>query len=448
MSRSTSTSDQNESLHRKTGTIDVVVIGAGHAGLAISYYLQRASIDHLVLERGEVANSWKKERWDSLKLLTPNWQSRLPGFRYAGTDPDGFMTMPEIIGFIEDYAALTSAPLKAHTDVTGVRQNGSGYRVTSTTGDWECRAVVIASGACNLPSVPKAATTLPKGITSLTPHDYRNPNQLEPGGALIVGASATGLQLAQEIQQNGFAVTIATGEHVRMPRTYRGRDIQFWLDKTGILDERYDEIDDINRARNLPSPQLIGAHDPKILDLNYLTDRGAQLVGRLMSFRGNTAILSGSLKNVCALADLKMNRMLNTIDEWVEQNPGLVEEERGAQPARDFQASQGIEVPERFAATRVEEAPHLQIDFENNNIKTILWCTGYRPDYRWLDVDVFDHKGRIKHDGGIANTPGLYVIGLPVLRRRKSSFIHGTEDDARELVEHLAAYLDGRGQAN
>ena len=446
MSRSTSTNERTDNLRRTTGTIDVIVIGAGHAGLAVSYYLQQRGIDHLVLERGEIANSWKKERWDSLTLLTPNWQSRLPGFKYEGEDRHGFMTMPELIQFIEDYADFVSAPLKTNAVVTEVKQNTRGYTVKSTEGEWTCKAVVIASGACNIPSVPKCAEELRGNITSLTPHDYKNPDQLEPGGVLIVGASATGLQHADEIQQKGYDVTISTGEHVRMPRSYRGRDIQFWLDRAGILDERYDEIDDINRARRLPSPQLIGAHDPQILDLNRLTDNGAKLVGRIMGLRDNRAIFSGSLKNVCALADLKMNRMLNTIDEWAEENPQAIEQdmerEHEKEKSKENLKPNKIEAPERFEPTRVEDKPSLTIDLKNNNVKTIIWCTGFRPEYKWLNVDTFDQKGQIKHDGGVAKAAGTYVIGLPVLRSRKSSFIHGTEDDVRDISNHLAGYLN------
>jgi putative flavoprotein involved in K+ transport len=414
-----------------TGPTDVIVIGAGHAGLATSYCLGQRSIDHLVLERGEVANSWKKERWESLTLLTPNWQSRLPGFKYEGDEPDGFMSMPELIRFIEDYADFARAPIETHTEVTSVEQNGHGYKVTSNAGEWHCKAIVIASGACNIPSVPKAAELLPSHITSLTPHQYQNPEQLEAGGVLVVGASATGIQLADEIQQEGHAITIAVGEHVRMPRSYRGKDIQFWLDRAGILDERYDEVDDINRARNLPSPQLIGAKDPKILDLNRLTKNGAKLVGRIMGIRDGTAQFSGALKNVCALADLKMNRMLDTIDEWAREHP----EHEGTAP------------PERFEPTRVEQNPGLTFDLDDGEIKTIIWATGFHPDYSWLDIDVLDRKGQIKHDGGVANAPGLYVIGLPVLRRRKSSFIHGTEDDVNDLTAHLAGFLNKQAGA-
>lgn len=411
---------------RSAGATDVLVIGAGHAGLATSYCLNERSIDHVVLERGEVANSWRKERWDSLKLLTPNWQSRLPGFSYTGDDPDGFMSMPEVVDFIQSYADFSAAPVRTNTTVTSVRQNDSGYRVISDSGEWQAKSVVIASGGCNVAVRPKIANAVPENITTLTPHEYRSPSQLDPGGVLIVGASATGLQLADEIRRAGHDVTIATGEHVRMPRTYRGMDIQFWLDRVGILDERYDEVDDIARARGLPSPQLIGSSDRKMLDLNRLTDCGVQITGRLMGINNGTAQFSGSVSNVCALADLKMDRMLGAIDAWI----------------RCSGVDTSVGPVERFEKTRVATSPKLTLSLDGGGIKTIIWATGFRPDYSWLDVPVLDRKGRIRHDGGVVDAPGMYVVGLPVLRRRKSSFIHGAEDDVRYLTAHLQAYLD------
>ena len=410
-------------LIRPVGTTDVVVIGAGHAGLAASYFLSRQSIDHVVLERGEIANSWRTERWDSLKLLTPNWQSRLPGFEYAGEDPDGFMSMPEVIQFIEEYAKYAAAPVKTHTTVQSVQRHLDTYRVVSNRGVWHAKAVVIASGACNIANKPRVSEAVPEGIASLTAHDFRNADQLERGGVLIVGASATGLQFADEIRKAGHEVTIATGEHVRLPRTYRGRDIQFWMHSTGLLNQSYEEIDDVSRARGLPSPQLVGSHDAPILDLNRLSDNGVKVVGRLMGINNGTAQFSGSLRNVCALADLKMRRLLEAIDDWIEHNPVL------------------CDAPERFEPTRVDDNPSLLLDLENSNVRTIIWATGFRPDYSWLDVPILDRKGRIRHEGGVVDMPGMYVLGLPMLRRRKSSFIHGIEDDARELMAHLADYL-------
>jgi putative flavoprotein involved in K+ transport len=298
-------------LIRPVGTTDVVVIGAGHAGLAASYFLSKHAIEHVVLERGEVANSWRNERWDSLKLLTPNWQSRLPGFEYAGEDPDGFMSMPEVVEFIEEYAKFSASPVQTDTTVQSVQRHLGAYRVVTNRGVWHAKAVVIASGACNIANKPRASQDVPEGIASLTAHDFRNADQLEPGGVLIVGASATGLQFLQfadEIRKAGHEVTIATGEHVRLPRTYRGHDIQFWMHITGLLNEGYEEVDDVSRARGLPSPQLVGSHDAQILDLNRLSDNSVKIVGRLMGISNGTAQFSGSLRNVCALADLKMNR--------------------------------------------------------------------------------------------------------------------------------------------
>lgn len=409
------------------GAVDVVVIGAGHSGLAVSRCLTERSIEHVILERGEVANSWRHERWDSLRLLTPNWQSRLPDYSYQGADPDGFMTMDEVVEFIDGYAAFISAPIESGTTVTSVCAEASGYRIETDRGEWRCRSIVVASGGFNVPMIPQLSQPLPDSITAYTPQDYRNPHQLDDGGVLVVGASATGLQIADEIHRSGRPVTIAVGEHIRMPRTYRGRDIQWWLDGAGILDERFDEVDDIVRARRIPSPQLVGTPERTTLDLNVLTDDGVETVGRLVGVNTGKAQFSGSLRNHCQMADLKLTRLLNTIDEWAE----------GSGKGED------ADPPQRYEPTRVPDSPKLGLDLENGHIRSVVWATGFRPDYSWLNVPVLDRKGLIRHEGGIADAPGLYVVGLTFLRRRKSSFIHGAEDDARDLTEHLAGYLDG-----
>ncbi|HKJ51148.1 MAG TPA: NAD(P)-binding domain-containing protein [Gammaproteobacteria bacterium] len=408
------------------GAVDVLVIGAGHSGLAVSRLLTARSIDHLIFERGQVANSWRTERWDSLRLLTPNWQSRLPGYDYRGDDPHGFMSMREVVGFIDGYADHIRAPLMTGTEVRSVQPLEGGYRVITSRGEWRARVVVIASGACNLPRVPALGQALPQGIDQVTPHDYRNPDQLESGGVLVVGASATGLQLAAEIQASGREVTLAVGEHVRLPRTYRGRDIQYWMHLTGVLDQRYDEVDDIRRARGVASPQLIGSDDRRTLDLNALTRSGVDIVGRLAGLRDGRLQFSGSLGNVCRLADLKMNRLLEGIDNWIA--------EQGS--------SADVRSAERFEATELPGTPRLGLDLRAGGIRTVLWATGYRPDYSWLQVPVLDRKDQVRHDGGVVEAPGLYVLGLPYLRRRKSTFIHGAEDDARDICAHISAYLD------
>jgi len=405
--------------------ITTVVIGAGHSGLAASRCLTARSIDHVVLERGETANSWRRERWDSLRLLTPNWQSRLPGYQYDGGDPDGYMSMREVVEFISRYAVVAAAPVRTHTTVTSVTPTDVGYTVTTNTGVLRCRAVVLASGACNVPSVPSLAQALPPDVQSVTPFDYRNPGHLPDGGVMVVGASATGVQLADEIARSGRAVVLSVGEHVRLPRTYRGRDVLWWMDASGVWNQRYDEVDDLMRARRLPSPQLVGTPERRTLDLNTLTAAGVELVGRLAGVRDGQALFSGGLRNQFALADLKMNRLLTTFDDW----------------ARVHGRDGDVDLPERLEPTRAPSSSRLNLDLRKGEIRSIIWATGFRPDYSWLDVPVVDHKGYLRHDGGVVDAPGLYVLGLPVLRRRKSSFIHGAEDDARELVDHLITYL-------
>jgi putative flavoprotein involved in K+ transport len=389
-----------------------------------------------VLERGEVANSWRHERWDSLRLLTPNWQSRVPGLQYEGPDPDGYMTMGEVTEFIGRFAATSRAPVRTSTTVTSVRRTGDGvgdgYQVTTSQGEFACRTVVIASGACNRPAVPPLAAGVPASVPQVTTFGYRDPGQLPDGGVLVVGASATGVQLAAELARSGRPVTLSVGEHTRLPRTYRGRDVLWWMDAAGVWDQRYDELEDLTRARRLPSPQLVGTPERTTLDLNAVTELGVQLVGRWAAVRDGRALFSGGLRNVFSLADLKLGRLQDTFDEWALTS------------GRDGEFS----APERSEPTRVPATSRLQLDLNDGEIRTVVWATGYRPDYRWLDVPVVDAKGQLQHDGGVVtDSPGLYALGLPVLRRRKSTFICGIEDDARDVIGDLAKYLSGLAAA-
>ncbi len=413
-----------------TQSVPVVVVGAGHSGLAMSKRLSDLGIEHVVLERGQVANSWRTQRWDSLRLLTPNWQSELPGHVYDGDDPDGFMSMAEVIEFIQDYASIVDAPLQTDTTVNAIgphgdRADGDRYLVETDRGTWSCRCVVLASGACNVSNIPDWAATVPSGVDMVSPLDYRNPDQLADGGVLVVGAAATGLQLADEIHRSGRPVTLSVGEHVRMPRTYRGRDIQYWMHVTGRLDERYDEVDEILRARGVASPQLVGTPEHITLDLNALTELGVNLRGRLGTIRDGVAMFSGGLRNHCALADQKLGRLLDDIDEWIAANGPDSE----------------IGPPERMSATMVPANVPLTLDLAGGQIRTIVWATGFKADYSWLDLPVFDDRGRLRHDGGVVDAPGVYLLGTTFLRRRRSSFIHGAGDDSAELADHLAAHL-------
>jgi len=395
----------------------------------MSRRLTERSIDHIVLERGEVANSWRTQRWPTLRLLTPNWQTRLPGHDYAGDRPEGYMPLAEVVATLTRYARLIDAPVRTARTVHTLRTAPQGFEI-HTNDDVLCaRAVVLATGACNLPAIPGIADAVPPSITTLTPLTYHDPSQLPDGGVLVVGASATGVQLADEIHRSGRPVTLAAGEHVRLPRTYRGRDIFWWMQATGLLAERYDQIDDLTRARHLPSPQLTGTPGAITTDLNTLTALGIRIVGRLGRIAGGITQFSGSLPNTCALADLKMNRFLTRADQWATAS-GLDDE---------------LPPPHRFTPTRVDPHSPLELDLRSGEITTVLWATGFRPDHSWLDIPVRDRNGHIRHDGGVVTgAPGLYILGLPVLRTRASTYIHGAGPDSEALAGHLHSFLSNR----
>jgi putative flavoprotein involved in K+ transport len=409
---------------RRTTTI---IIGAGQAGLAMSHCLAEQSIDHVVLERGQVANSWRTERWDSLRLLSPNWQSRLPGYKYQGDNPDGFRTLNETIQFFDSYSSQIATRIQTETGVLSVEPFGDEYIIRTTRGDWQCRSIVIATGCMSTPNIPAFAKDLSTSVRTLSSKDYRNPEQIEDGGVLVVGPSASGVQIAQELQLAGREVVLSVGEHVRLPRTYRGQDILKLMDQSGIFDHTIHDVDDLNRVRRLPSMQLIGTPTRDTISLNSLQTLGVEIVGRSMSARDNQIQLSGSLANVCQLADLKMNRLLRTLDEWLEQT-----------------GATGVDADARTpAATNVPETPCLSLDLKQRGIRTIIWATGFRPDYSWLNLPVLNGRGRLVHDGGVVSAPGVYAMGLPFMRKRKSNFIDGVADDARDLSSHLNAYLSG-----
>jgi putative flavoprotein involved in K+ transport len=318
--------------------------------------------------------------------------------------------------------------VRTATTVHAVRAAPCGFQIRANDDLLRARAVVLATGACSRPAIPAVAAAVPPSITTLTPLSYRDPGQLPDGGVLVVGASATGVQLADEIRRSGRPVTLAVGEHVRLPRSYRGRDIFWWLEATGLLAERYDQVDDLARARHLPSPQLIGTPEHATMDLNTVAARGIRIVGRLGRIAGGVAQFSGSLANTCALADLKMNRLLNRADQWATA-AGLDDQ---------------LAPPHRFAPTRVDPRSPLELDLTSGEIATVLWATGFRPDHAWLDIPVLDRTGRIRHDGGVVTTaPGLYVLGLPVLRTRASTYIHGAAADTEALARHLRSFLGG-----
>ncbi|MCC0067697.1 MAG: NAD(P)-binding domain-containing protein [Rhodovulum sp.] len=407
--------------------LSTVIIGAGHSGLAMSRALAGRGIDHLVLERGQVGNSWRTERWDSLRLLTPNWMNGLPGLPYAGADPDGFPPAATLVRDFESCAAMNGAPLRTETRVLSVTWE-AGYKVRTDQETLSSDSIVVATGACALPNIPAFADDLPAGIAQISPITYRRPDDLPPDGVLVVGASASGLQIARELALAGRRTILAVGSHLRLPRRYRGADILTWMHRAGVFDTPYDQVDDIERVRRTPSLPLMGSDTHETLDLNALQDLGVEIVGRFAAIAEGKAQFSGSLANFCASADLKMNRLLDAVDRRIEAD--------------------GLQVPdaERSAPTRVPDAPRLTLDLARSGIGTLVWATGYRPDHHWLHLPVFDRKGRIRHDGGVIGD-GLYVMGLPYLRSRHSTHIAGATADAEALAGHLAERLPRRHAA-
>jgi len=408
--------------------VSAVIVGAGPGGLAMSHHLTGIGVDHVVLERDQVASSWRRERWDSLRLLTPNWMTRLPGYGYHGGDPNGFMTATETVEFLDRYRHTFDPPVRTGVTVRSVVRTADGFEVRADEGCWRCDAVVVATGASSRPRVPALATDLPRDVDQLTALAYRRPTQLTGDGrVLVVGASASGVQIADELRRAGREVTLAVGEHVRLPRSYRGCDIYWWLDRIGQLDERFDEVDDIGRARRHASVQLVGNDDRRDLDLNALQDAGVQVVGRFMALRGTTAQCSGSLANMVKNADLKQARLLRRIDEFVDEK-GLSDQ---VGPVTDA------------SPTRLGR-PTTELDLRG--FSTVIWATGYQPDLGWLPADAIDRRGRVIHDGGVAAVPGLYLLGQPFLRRRRSNLIAGMGVDAQDLGDHLRSHLDQRSR--
>ncbi len=410
-------------------TVTTVIVGAGQAGLAMSRELTVRDVDHVILERGAVGHAWRTQRWDSLRLLTPNWANVLPGAPYQGLEPDGFMRVGELAAHLDEYAARIAAPVLCQTAVRRISGGARSYRVETNGETLGCETVILATGACARVKVPSLSKGAPLAVFQTTGAAYKRPSDLPDGGVLVVGGSATGVQLARELQLSGRPVTLAVGNHLRLPRAYRGYDIERWLEITGVLDERFDQIEDLERARRTISPQLIGGSEP--VDLNALGNIGVEIVGRLADIRDGRALFSGGLGAFCASADLKMRRLLDGIDAWATQQ-GLDGE---------------LPLPVRPAPTRLPMAPRLELDLTNGGVRSIVWATGYRPDFSWLDLPVFDHRGRLRHHGGVVDVPGVYAIGLPVLRRRRSHQISGVGADAADLAAHLKHHLNARRAA-
>jgi putative flavoprotein involved in K+ transport len=406
-------------------TIDIVVIGAGHAGLAVSRLLTDAGRDHVVLDRGRIAERWRTERWDSLHLLSPNWMTRLPGWYYVGADPDGFMSAGRFVRHLEHYAASFGAPVIGGVTVRELSRAGSGgYRLVTDLGTWQARQVVIATGPHGEPQMPAGTAGLLTTTHVLTANRYRNPARLPAGGVLVVGASSTGIQIAAELNRAGREVFLAVGRHTRMPRRYRGTDIFWWLQSTGRLARTIHDVADPAAARREPSMQLTGRPEadggPRDLDLVTLQAEGVRLLGRFDGMDGARARFGQDLAEDAAAADRTMNRFLDSVDEYV--------------------ACKGLStevLPRIRPRPLVVPAPIDFLDLRRERIATVLIATGYRPAYPWLRLPIIGPDGFIRQDRGVTAAPGVYVVGQRFQHRRDSAFIDGARHDAAAVVRHL-----------
>jgi putative flavoprotein involved in K+ transport len=401
---------------------DVLIVGAGQAGLALSHCLGRAGIDHALVERGGIGARWRADAWESLRLLTPNWMTRLPGHRYSGADPDGFMDRDALVSLLEGYARASAAPVHEMTRVIRVRGDACGFRIATTGGAWAARTVVVATGACERPAMPAWAAEIP--LHHVTPASYRRPDALPEGGVLVVGAAASGVQIARELRAAGRAVTLAVGRHTRLPRRYRGRDIMDWLDRAGMFDEPWDAVPRLAAARRQPSLQLSGQDGGAALDLGLLAAEGVRLVGRAERADGARVVFGPGLRDACIASEVRRQRVLGRIDVHITAVGDPAPED-----------------PDAWAVPRHPACPARVLDLAAEGIRTVIWATGYRRDYRWLRLPVFDRAGEIAHRGGVTAVPGLFAIGLPFLRRRSSTFIDGAGRDAEALAPLIAAHL-------
>jgi putative flavoprotein involved in K+ transport len=401
---------------------DTVIIGGGQAGLALSRCLREADIDHVVLERGRVGERWRTERWDSLHMLTPNWMTRLPGGVERPPDLDGFMSKDDVVSLLEGYASSFAAPVRELTEVSAVRSSGSGFEVVTNRGEFRADTVVIATGQCGAPFVPDLAESLDPTIHQLHAAHYKNPSSLAQGGVLVVGAGASGLQIAAELNDAGRTVMVSSGKHARAVRRYRGRDLWWWLEQTGSLDQTVDEVGDIDAARRTPSLGLTGANGGADIDLGVLNRGGVSVGGRLITVAGTVVGFDANLADDVARSDQRLWQLLDRFDDWALQ-AGLDSE---------------LEPASRPLPVRLSNPLTGELDLVGAGIRTILWATGYRESYPWLEVPVLGPAGGIEHDRGVTDVPGLYVLGLRFQWRRGSHFLDGVGRDAEFLAEKIS----------
>ena len=405
---------------------DTVIIGAGHSGLALSRCLAERGVSHVVLDREGVGHRWRSARWDSFRLITPNWLSRLPGWAYTGPDPDGYMNAEDFVDYLTAYARSFDAPVRSHTVVTEVVRSGTGFAVHTNRGVWAARNVVVATGYHSQARVPGLADRLAGDVVRTTGAGYRSPAGLPDGAVLVVGASSSGVQIAHELAVAGRTVLLAVGGHTRLPRRYRGRDILWWLDRIGALDRTIDQRSSAELARREPSLQLGGGTEPRGIDLGVLQEAGVRLTGRLRALDGTVADFADDLGDTMGAAEQRLLRVLGEVEQYARTGPATAFEPPDPPPA----------IPVPTAMSRV--------DLRRAGVTSVVWATGYRPAYPWLRVPVLDGDGLLRHRRGVTDVPGLYGIGLRYQHRRSSTFIDGARHDAMFLADQIAGWPAAR----
>lgn len=409
---------------RMDRAVDVVVIGAGQAGLAVSYLLSRSRVRHVVLERGAIGESWRSQRWDSFHLNTPNWSNGLPGLEFGSAARDAFGHRDELVAYLERYAHAFELPVHEDTPVTRLDRLPNGvYRAETSEGSFLGRAAVLASGSMSRGRMPDVASKLPSDVLSISAGEYRNAAALPAGSVMIVGSGQSGCQITEDLLAAGREVFLCASRVGRLPRTYRGRETLEWWREMGFLDTRVEELEDPS-VRFAPQPQVSGTNGGHTVSLQSLARDGATLLGRVQDVRARTVELGRNLLDCIEFADEKSRSFKAAIDEWIESN-GIDAEPPGEDPGEP-------PLPELNGSDQLEE-----LDLDDAGVRCVVWCTGFDADWSWVHVDVFDENGRPRHQGGITDAPGLYFIGHPWLSTRSSGILFGVNKDAHTIVAHL-----------
>jgi putative flavoprotein involved in K+ transport len=397
---------------------DTVVIGGGQAGLAISRYLSDQKRDHVVLERARVAERWRSERWDSMYFQFPNWALRLPGFRHGGDDPEGFSHSRDVVRYIEDYARAIAAPLRTGMAVRSLERDSERFRIATADATFESSRVVIATGPFQRPFVPPFASALPAHIHQVTANDYRNPNELPPGAVLIVGSGASGAQIAEELYQRGRKVFLAVNRHRRVPRRYRGRDCLTWLLEFGAYETK---VEDLRGGMTDPTILVTGVNGGHDIDLRRFARDGVVLIGRMTGVADGAAHFAGDVEPHLAEADRYCAEFKRRVDDHI-RDKGL------SAPEDDSAAAAGstpVHAPQR-------------LDLKAEGITSVIWCTGYRSDFGWVHLPIFDARGAPLQKRGVTPCPGAYFLGLHWMHKFKSAAMFGIEEDAEYLARQIA----------